>query len=272
MQIQIESSVIAGIPVLLAVAAGRKAAPVVFWVPGYGQGKETGLPLGYQLAQAGFCAVGFDPIHHGARADGGLEPDHAGFTYPPDSGLDIWLLFCRVIAQCAADIDTLLGALASDTRVDATRAGVTGPSMGGYASTLAFATLPALQAAVPMIGVPTFLRRWLDLVDECAFSNPAWAAALATRADAVAADTEFVRRIDPAPLLAAAAPRALLLMNNDFDSDQPKHYAIDAYRTLRPAWAAAPHRLRLAIYPAAHQVTPAMERDAVAWFVEQIGQ
>lgn len=54
-------------------------------------------------------------------------------------------------------------------------------------------------------------------------------------------------------------------MNCDFDSDQPKHYAIEFYRQLQPAYARHPEQLRLAIYPAGHTVTPAMEEDAVAW-------
>jgi hypothetical protein len=32
--------------------------------------------------------------------------------------------------------------------------------MGGYASFLLFAHLPQVRAAVPMIGLPAFTRRW----------------------------------------------------------------------------------------------------------------
>jgi hypothetical protein len=67
-------------------------------------------------------------------------------------------------------------------------------------------------------------------------------------------------------------PRALLMMNNDFDTDQPKHYAIDCYRELRSSYATQPERLRLNIYPAGHTVTPQMERDAVEWFVTHSGE
>ena len=142
--------------------------------------------------------------------------------------------------------------------------------MGGYASFLIFADLPQIQAAVPMIGVPTFTRRWLDLLDECSFSNPAWATALANVADATSAHTTFIQSIDPVDKLQAAAPRALLIMNNDFDYDQPKLYSIYAYRELRPHYAAHPDKLRLDIFPAAHTVTPAMELDAATWFQQHL--
>ncbi len=79
--------------------------------------------------------------------------------------------------------------------------------------------------------------------------------------------TTMIAAMDPAERLLDAAPRALLMMNCDFDSDQPKHYAIEFYRRLLGAYALAPEQLRLAIYPAGHTVTPDMERDAVDWIV-----
>ena len=72
-------------------------------------------------------------------------------------------------------------------------------------------------------------------------------------------------------MLAAAAPRALLIMNGDFDSDQPKSYSIYAYRALLAAWAERPDNLTLAIYPAGHVVTDQMERDLVQWFDRHLG-
>ena len=142
--------------------------------------------------------------------------------------------------------------------------------MGGCASFLLFANVPVVQAAVPMIGIPTFTQRWLDLLDECTFCNPTWAATLQSVQKETTQQTDFIRSIDPAEKLKAAAPRALLIMNNDFDSDQPKHFAIDCYRTLRPAYAMHTDKLQLKLYPAGHMVTPAMEHDAVMWFVQHL--
>lgn len=59
-------------------------------------------------------------------------------------------------------------------------------------------------------------------------------------------------------------------MNGDFDTDQPKHYVIDCYRPLLPAYAALPEQLRLRIYPAGHVGTAAMESDAVDWFCQHL--
>lgn len=55
-------------------------------------------------------------------------------------------------------------------------------------------------------------------------------------------------------------------MNCDYDYDQPKLYALYAYRQLRPHYADHPDNLRLRIYPAGHEVTDQMRRDAIEWF------
>jgi dienelactone hydrolase len=269
-QILIEAQTISGIPTMILLPQAAQACPLVFYVPGYGAPKESGLGLGYRLAQAGCCFVAFDPLLHGERFDPRLfdaaNPERGGI-YPPDVGLDIGATFYEVIGQCLDDVRMLLEHFASDPRLDTQRCAVTGPSMGGYASFLIFANLPQMLAAVPMIGIPTFTRRWMDLLDESAFSNPAWAEALARAAEGTQRHTAMIAAMDPADKLLEAAPRALLIMNCDFDSDQPKHYSIEFYRQLLPAYHGHLDKLRLAIYPAGHTVTPDMERDAVAWIV-----
>jgi dienelactone hydrolase len=269
-RIVLETQTIAGIPYLTILPQSDRRLPVVFYIPGYGLPKESGLSLGYKLAQAGLCCVAIDPLWHGERFDRRLfeAADTAfGGVYPPDAGLDIGITFYTVIGQSLPDVRTVLAHLAGDARLDVQRCAVTGPSMGGYASFLIFANMPQMLAAVPMIGIPTFTRRWTDLLDESAFSNVEWAAALRRVADTAQQHVAMIAAMDPADKLLAAAPRALLIMNCDFDSDQPKHYAIEFYRELLNAYAASPEQLRLAIYPAGHTVTPEMERDAVAWIV-----
>jgi len=274
MKILVETGMVGEIPVLCAAPAEASALPVVFYICGYGSNKESGLPIAYQLAHAGFFVVSFDPWLHGERFDDRIfraaEPEFGGL-YPPETGLDIGYLFYQVIHRCLADVQTLLAHFAGDPRADVTRCGVAGHSLGAYASFLVFANLPQVQAAVPMMGIPSFDRRWQDILDECSYSNAEWAAAIAALPEETERRSAFIRAIDPEPLLASAAPRALLIMNGDFDSDQPKSYSIYAYRALLDAWAERPDNLRLAIYPAGHGVTRDMERDLVRWFDLHLG-
>jgi len=268
-----ETMTIGGVPLLTIVPATAARCPVIFFIPGYGGDKTAGLRLGYQLAHQGCFFVSIDPWLHGERYDPRL--DHAaapayGGLYPPETGLDTGVLFFQIIQRCLTDVAMLIDHFRADSRCDVTRCGVTGLSMGGCASFLIFASLPTVQAAVPMIGIPTFARRWTDLLDECRFSDAGWAAALQRVQVETARHTAFIRQIDPSEKLKTAAPRALLIMNNDFDHDQPKHFTIGCYRSLLPAYATQPDRLQLKIYPAGHTVTPAMEQDAVAWFAQQL--
>ncbi len=273
MTLRVDTTTIHGIPVLTLTSDSAERRPVIFFIHGFGGGKEAGLSLGYQLAQRGFGFISFDAWLHGDRYDPLREraalPEQGGI-YPAASGLDTFLLFYRVIDQCRTDVQTLIEHFADDPRLDVARCGVTGLSMGGYASYSILANVPHMQAAVPMIGVPSFTRRWHDLLDECAFSNSMWAAALDRVADQTRQNTAFVVTIDPIEKLKFAAPRALLMMNNDFDSDQPKHYAIECYRELRQSYAARPDHLQLNIYPAGHTVTAQMDRDAVEWFATHL--
>jgi hypothetical protein len=269
----LDTGTVHGIPVLTIAPDRAERCPAIFFVSGFGGSKEDGLRLGYQLAQAGFFFISFDAWLHGERYD--PWRDHAadasfGGIYPPESGLDTGVLFFRVIQQCLLDVQILIDHYARDPRTDMRHSGVTGLSMGGYASFLIFASIPTVQAAVPMIGIPQFSRRWRDLLDECAFSNPAWAAAIQRLDRQVREHTALIATIDPAERLKQSAPRALLVMNCDFDADQPKLYAVSFYRELRAHYAANPEKLQLNIYPAGHTVTPEMERDAVDWFRRQL--
>ena len=269
----VETGWVEDIPTLAVLPAPAHAVPVVFYIPGYGMPKETGLALAYQLARRGLACVSFDPLYHGERRD--PRVDHAadpafGGVYPPETGLDIASVFYQVIHHCVHDIRALLTHYASDARFDTTRAGVTGHSMGAYASFLACADIPAIHAAVPMMGLPTFTQRWRDILDETAFSNAEWAAALAPLQAETARRSAFIEQIDPAERLKAAPRAALLVMNGDFDSDQPKLYVLGWMREMRRVYAACLDRLQWNVYPVGHVQTPQMEADAVDWFARHL--
>jgi dienelactone hydrolase len=273
MRILIEKGSADSIPFLSLVPENAQNTPVIFYVPGYGLGKESGLSLGYRLAQAGFAFISPDPLYHGERYQQLLDHAHQpelGGIYPPETGLDTARVFFRAIAHSLDDIKSLIDHFSEDSRFDVQNCGVTGPSMGGCASFLAFANLPEIKAAVPMIGLPNFTKRWKDLLDETAFSDPEWARGLENQMEETREFTAFVQGVDPYSKLLLIDNKALLIMNCDFDSDQPKIYSIDLYREMLPNYQDQPGKLRLRIYPFGHQVTPEMEADAVNWFQQHL--
>ena len=269
MKIHLESPTIHNIPTLIVKPEKTVKCPVIFFIPGYRGKKEHGLSLGYQLAQMGFFFISLDPLFHGERydpiLDNASDPAYGG-VYPSEMGMDTGLVMYNVIRQCLDDTRMLIDHFMEDRQADVQHCGVTGLSTGGYASYLIFAELQEIKAAVPMIGLPHFSRRWKDLLDESAYSNPEWADALRKIQPVVAEHTRFIEEIDPYEKLKDAAPKALLMMSCDFDTDQPKLYNIYAYQELLPSYQDAPNNLRLRIYPAGHEVTPQMEEEAVAWF------
>lgn len=273
MDILLVSQTIQNIPTLLLKPGQTENCPVIFFIPGYRGKKEHGLSLGYKLAQQGFLFVSFDPLYHGERydpiLDNAADPAFGGI-YPPDMGMDTGFVMYNVIRQCLEDTRFLIHHLESEPYADVHRCGVTGLSMGGCASHLIFANLPEIRAAVPMIGLPHFSRRWRDLLDESAYSNPEWAEALKKAQPLVAEHTRFIADIDPYEKLKNVAPKPLFMMNCDFDTDQPKIYSIYAYRDLFPFYQSHPQNIKLRIYPVGHVVTPQMEEEAVEWFCDHL--
>ncbi|MEM5773919.1 MAG: prolyl oligopeptidase family serine peptidase [Anaerolineaceae bacterium] len=175
-------------------------------------------------------------------------------------------MFYQVIHHCADDVTRLLDYLSADPCADIQSCGITGHSMGAYTAYLIFANIPVFRAGVPMNGVPTFTRRWTDILDESRFSNLEWEKALEENFEESQSLLQLIRTMDPAEKLKSSFPKALFLMNNDFDSDQPKIYAVDMYRDLLPYYASEPDRLKLNIYPGGHMVTSQMMMDALEWF------
>ena len=51
MRISLQTEAIREIPVLTLASDGAEGCPVLFYVPGYGGKKESGLSLGYRLAK-----------------------------------------------------------------------------------------------------------------------------------------------------------------------------------------------------------------------------
>jgi uncharacterized protein len=267
--ITIEQEIIRGIPLLRFLPQKAKAAPVVFYVHGFGGSKETGGEIGLRLAQRGIACVAVDAPDHGDRPhdriDQIFQPDYQPI-YPMETGFDVYSLMLDQILEMTAEIDSLVDELAADPRLDMRRAGITGLSYGGMVAFQVAATSQRIQAAVPMISMPTSLERWEDLVTE-ASSYSQWAEAMTAARGEVKKRAEWLRQYEALPHLKNFAPRPLLILCGDQDTDMPKVYAVRAVRELLPVYHEHPERLTLTINDGvAHRVTIQMMEDMAAWF------
>jgi dienelactone hydrolase len=228
------------------------------------------LGAAYRAAAGGCVAVVPDLWLHGERSEPGGFTHRIADVYPSRSHLDEAVLFHRVVAQTVDDVTSVLDALDGDQRCDVSRVAVIGYCLGGYAAYTLFARLPRIVAAAALHAVPTFTRRWLDLVDEACGADPARAAAILAQPGATADYTAFVDRIDPAADLAEAAPRALLMLTGTRDVTHPTHYTVEHHRRLVSHWAEQPEKLRLAVLDEGHRYSADAERIAADWILEHL--
>lgn len=273
MNITIEHTTKEGIPLLLFIPENAKAAPVVFVLHGFFSDKESGAELSLRLAEAGFAVFAPDAPLHGERRGERLDQIFTpgpGKIYPPESGLDAFLLMLELTETVERDVERLAQLYAEDPRLDWGRVGVTGQSFGGMAAFYVAARNPRICAAAPMISLPSFLSRWQDVLLE-ASAYPQWTAQMEAVKPETEQRTEVVRAVDPMEGLKSFAPRPLLILCGDRDLDMPKTYAVQAARELQPAYRSAPERLKLMIYDGVdHRVTGPMMADCIAWFKEHL--
>ncbi len=261
------------IPALLWRPAGAtdRSLPLVFFIHGYGSRKEDGADFAGRLAALGIAAVTFDCWLHGERGDDGSAVRRFEPVYPENSGLDHYLLMHEVAVQAARDVDTLIDALAPEGFGGDGRIGVSGFSMGGFASYVAAATNPRVACVVAGGGRPAFARAWDDVtLGTSAYEE--WAEPMARLEAETARRAEYLRAIDPLEALDGFCPRPLLMINGDRDVDQPYLYALELYRRLRPRYVAAglPGNLRLDMPPVAHEFGARQMDMAAAWFARHL--
>jgi dienelactone hydrolase len=257
---------------------GRRPAVIV--LHGTGGSKEGGevADLALRLARAGFVGVAMDGRFHGerTRAGSGSAEYNVAITRAFVTGEGHPFYY-----DTAWDVMRLVDYLSARKDVDPARIGLTGFSKGGIETYLTAAADPRVAAAVPYIGVQSF--HW-------ALANGQWKARIATIQggfDAAAASdgkspssVDFVRQFyarvvpgidgpfDGPAMLAAIAPRPLLVVNGDSDANTPVAGVRLAIEAAKAGYAAAADRLVLVIQEnTPHRVNPESIDAGVAWFI-----
>ncbi len=268
----LETCEVQGIPILTLAHEGLERAPAIFLIHGFTSTRTDQVELGYLLARAGCFYVSLDAYQHGERiASPPPWEKHPGVIYPWESGLDRWLrMITEIVPQTARDVSTLIDHFAEDRRADIERVGVTGLSMGGMIAFYLAANEPRIQAAAPIISYPGLTAMWEQFATEAA-SYPRWKDAMAGVQPEIERDTARVKAVDPFERLASFAPKPLLIVQGDVDTDAPKHTSVALMQKLRPLYAEHPERLRLSIHDGvAHRVSSAMRDVVCQWFRDRL--
>lgn len=261
------------VPVLVvrsAAAMGR--LPAVVCLHGLGGNKEGLSSYLEEFARRGFVGVALDARYHGDRS-GDLtkamaEAFRTGREHPYlwDTVWDTW----RVLDYLQARPD-----------VDKDRLGVMGISLGGHTTWMVSAD-PRVKAAVPCISVCSW--KWQlerhgyeqrvrnlqgafdsvkDALGEPEVNRKVVAAAWETWLPGIP------KEFDCQDILAAMAPRPLLILGGDSDPVAPLEGAKEAFAVIEPAYkrAGAADRLQILIAEkSGHTVTTAQQQALYAWF------
>jgi len=248
--------------------------PVVLVLHGTRGRKEGVEPWLKALAGRGFVACATDARWHGELAKGDYE-DAIIQAYRTGKGHP-WLY------ETVTDTIRTLDYLQTRPDVDGQRIGLMGISMGGMNTWLTAAADPRVKVAVPCIGVTSF-RYQLDSgqFGPRAATLPKFHQAVAESLGEKEVNARVVReawsrvlpgildRFDCPQMLAAIAPRPLLILNGEKDDRCPLEGVERCYAVAEAAYqkAGAADRLKKIIAPdTGHAITAEQQTAALDWF------
>jgi hypothetical protein len=264
----------AGIPLIFCAPDNPQKLPVVFYIHGFAGDKRGGVEIAYNLALRGIATVSLDAALHGGRLDFRVantwEGPQKGDLYPFATGLDRFFLIMKIIEDTLEDISKILDSFREDPRLDFERMGISGASMGGFIAYCYAAKNPSVKALVTLISFPSLLQRWQDAVLESSLQLP-YAEQMASLIQETKERTQVVEAIDPLEGLKMFAPKPLLMVCGDLDTDTHKSYSLRFYEQMKPFYEEKPANLQYKVHPGAiHRVTSAMVNDAVDWFAKNL--
>ncbi len=246
-----EQHCVAGLAVTLFGRNENAGAPLVFVTHGRtGQAQDVFAHC-HDLREAGFVAVAIEQRNHGRR----LVDVRCNLGFGPRGGVSTF----GVLVGTAMDVVALIDFLPACLGVRTDRVGMTGFSLGGFATLAAMALEPRIAAATAFIAGGCFYTFMEQLVANGQADADSFDANLSP------ALTAALQRYDAVHNAAAFADRPLLLVNGGAD----ELVTLESNRRFEAA--ARPHynhadRFRLSVHEeAGHEVNDRMWAEGVAW-------
>lgn len=145
--IEIHHETVSDIPLLHVVKAGHEktALPFVIFVHGFTSAKEHNLHFAYLLAQKGFRVVLPEAMLHGERSDG-RSVEQMSFEF--------WKIVIKTISELQMVKDYFM----NKGIIDEEAIGLVGTSMGGIVTLGALTQYRWIQAAVSLMGNPSYVE------------------------------------------------------------------------------------------------------------------
>lgn len=245
---------IAHIPVLDVVKAEweERMAPAVFFLHGYTSAKEHNLHVAYLLAEKGFRVLLPDALHHGER-EGRL------------SGKKRDLAFWEIVLTSIKELQQIKDALVAEGKIDASRLGVIGTSMGAITMYGALTAYPWIQTAVSFMGTAyyeTYAKAQIEMLEQ----------------NGEPLDLELkqsvlsqIRPFDLSQQLDKLAGRPLFIWHGTEDQVIPFPFSEKLHQTIAVSYQDKPERLHFsAEAKTPHKVTRAAVLKSIAWCEEHL--
>lgn len=248
--IEIETRQLAGIPVLHAVPAGKRACslPCIIFYHGFTSSSLVYSYFAVALAQAGFRVVMPDAPDHGARFKG----DAQGRIYR----------FWHILQQNMQEFSTLRAALVAENWMSDERLAVGGASMGGMTALGIMARHPEVKCVASLMGSGYFTRLAQTLFPPLLVQTPEQQAAF----DALIAPLAEWEVTHQLPHL---ADRPLLLWHGQEDDVVP---AIETFRLQQALIQAGLDNNLTCLWEAGvrHRITPEALAATVTFFRQHL--
>jgi len=239
--LNLEKTVVSGVPLLVSRPAGGGPAPLVLLSHGFSRSKEDWLEHFGQLAAMGYVAVAMDNRFHGERPGPGFS------ALLPEGTPDLPRML-RSMLETADDMRLLIDHFCRDEAIDPDKIAVVGASTGGFISFAAFVNDPRITVAASIIASPL----WGDIPDLDATA----------RADLI---DEFPA-LNESSRNESIPPRALLMQIGAEDAQCDGAQIERFCEELRELYGNQAERLRLIVHPGVgHEFTAEMWANAVAW-------
>jgi dienelactone hydrolase len=226
---------------------------LVIWLPGFTSGKETVQKYLRELAEAGYVALSFDPVDHGARSrivDPGEVDPSSGSYHDPATG-KLYRHFWSILAETAAEVPVVVDWAIAERDVESA-IGIGGISMGGNIAVVA----AGLDHRIVAVAAGIAEADWLRPGSTIPLSAPnAYVQACYDRCDPLTNQARYGHC--PAITFQCGAQDTLI----------PPGGAQRFVQALATAYATCPERIEVVVEDgAAHEFTPTMWRNSLRWF------
>jgi uncharacterized protein len=223
--------------------------PTIFFIHGFTSAKEHNLHYAYLLAEEGFRVFLPDCLYHGERS--------AGFTEQ-----ELNFQFWNIVIQTIHELKEWKDVYVHKGFIDEERIGVAGTSMGGIVTLGALTQYDWIQAAVSLMGTPTyeqFAKMQMDYLKQKGIELP-------LTKEEEEAFWDQIRKFDFSQQPEKWNKRPLMFWHGEKDDVVPYEPAFSFYEQLK-AMGSSESLLKFICDPSAgHKVTREGVLQTVAWF------